>query len=65
MAGEEHDYASFLLRLWRTQEDGQSVWRASLESTVEGERLNFPRLEALLAFLEAQFSSRRVERWGE
>jgi hypothetical protein len=61
MAVGERDYASFLLRLWRTQEDGQFVWRASLESTVEGERLNFPRLEALLAFLEAQFSSRSAE----
>jgi len=65
MAREQLNYASYLLRLWRREEDGQLVWRASLESTGDGQRLNFASLEALIAFLETQFSPRRVERKGE
>jgi hypothetical protein len=62
MAGEQSNYASYLLRLWRAEEDGRLVWRASLEGTVDGQRLNFSSLEALIAFLETQFSPRHVER---
>jgi hypothetical protein len=65
MAREQLNYASYLLRLWRREEDGQLVWRASLESTGDGQRLNFANLEALIAFLETQFSPRHVERKGE
>lgn len=65
MAREHFDYASYLLRFWRTEEDGQLVWRASLESTLDGQRLNFPNPEALMVFLETQFSPQRTERRGE
>jgi hypothetical protein len=34
-------YESFLLRLWESDEDGQLIWRASLESTETGERRGF------------------------
>jgi hypothetical protein len=61
MAGKQPDYASYLLRLWRAEEDERLVWRASLESTVDGQRLNFASLEALVVFLGAQFGPRRVE----
>jgi hypothetical protein len=44
-------YHSFLLRLWRENE--QSAWRASLESTTTGERRGFPDLVSLFAFLQA------------
>jgi hypothetical protein len=64
MAREQLNYASYLLRLWRTEEDGRLVWRASLESTGDGQRLNFSGLEALIVFLETQFSPQGVERQG-
>ncbi len=54
MVQEQIDYASFLLRLWRAEQDGQIVWRASLESTTTGDRLNFANLEALTSFLAEQ-----------
>ena len=34
-------YESYLLRLWESDEDGQLIWRASLESTDTGERYGF------------------------
>jgi hypothetical protein len=64
MAGKQPDYvsyASYLLRLWQAEEDGRLVWRASLESTVDGHRLNFAGLDALVAFLETKFAPRSVE----
>lgn len=54
MDEEQCDYASYLLRLWKAQRDGQTIWRASLECTQDGQRLNFPSLEALIAFLESR-----------
>ncbi len=51
------DYASFLLRLWRAQEHGRPIWRASLESTQTGQRQNFTDLECLIAFLKSQFEA--------
>ncbi|WP_152966205.1 hypothetical protein [Ornatilinea apprima] len=49
---EERDaYHAFLLRLWRTQSQGKTQWRASLESPHTGERQSFASLEQLFAFL--------------
>jgi hypothetical protein len=45
-------YESFLLRLWESDEDGQLIWRASLESTETGERHGFADLVSLFAYLE-------------
>lgn len=58
MDEEQCDYASYLLRLWKVQQDGQTIWRVSLERTQDGQRLNFPSLEALIAFLQDQFGNR-------
>lgn len=44
-------YQSFLLRLWRVDEDGHSIWRASLLDSRTGTRLGFANLEQLFAFL--------------
>jgi hypothetical protein len=55
MAREQVEYASYLLRLWRTERDGRPVWHASLEGTFDGQRLNFSSLEALISFLEGHF----------
>ena len=57
MGQERDDYASYLLRLRRSDRDGQPAWRASLESTSDGERLEFGSVEALVAYLIARFGS--------
>jgi hypothetical protein len=44
--GEQSDYRSYLLRLWRV-DDGGGDWRASLESAHTGERRGFATLDAL------------------
>jgi hypothetical protein len=54
MSREQKHYRSFLLRLWQAGNDGEPVWRASLESPLTGERLGFADLGELFACLEAQ-----------
>lgn len=55
-------YHAFLLRLWR---DGDTTpWRATVQDTRTGERLNFATLQLLLTFLERQTGealSKKVE----
>lgn len=46
------NYHSYLLRFWRA--DADQPWRASLQSTVTGEKMAFADLTTLLAFLGAQ-----------
>ncbi len=65
MTDTRYDYASFLLRLWRAQDYGRPIWRASLESTQTGQRQNFTELEGLITFLKSQFESCRLESEGE
>ena len=52
-AGERSDYQSYLLRLWR-ENDEEKGWRASLESSRTGERRGFARLDDLFGFLRQQ-----------
>jgi hypothetical protein len=61
MPKEQPDYASYLLRLWKSNELGNATWRASLESVAEGRRYNFARLEALISFLRERFGPLRTE----
>ena len=42
---------SYLLRLWPAREDGQRVWRASLEDPHTGQRLGFATMDRLANFL--------------
>jgi hypothetical protein len=59
VAAMEHEppaYQSYLLRLWRTSDGGEPVWRASLERAGTGERWNFASLEQLFVFLRARIS---------
>jgi hypothetical protein len=56
--GEQPEYLSFLLRLWRmsgaegAQHDAEAiVWRASLQDTLTNERVSFTRMEDLVAYL--------------
>lgn len=51
MTGNELNYYSFLLRLWRVADHDQPVWRASLEEPSTGKRIGFTDLDALFTFL--------------
>jgi hypothetical protein len=51
--GEQSDYQSYLLRLWRAKE-GEEGWRASLESAQTGERRGFATLDALFDYVRLQ-----------
>ena len=55
MAERRQDYASYLLRLWKAEEQRRPVWLASLENALTGERKNFANLAALVQFLQDQF----------
>jgi hypothetical protein len=63
MSNVESDYAAYLLRLRRSDEGGQVIWRASLESAHDASRLEFGNLEALITFLRDRFG--RAEQAGE
>jgi hypothetical protein len=52
--GEQPDYLSYLLRLWRVSDGEQPVWRALLKSSHTGEQMGFGSLEALSEFLRDQ-----------
>jgi hypothetical protein len=61
MAKEQSDYLSYLLRLWRVNEEGnlhrgaeQAVWRASLENPHTRQRQGFASLDELFDFLREQ-----------
>ena len=62
MTEEQSDYASYLLRLWKSNERGNAIWRASLESTAEGRRYNFAHVGALISFLLERFGPQRAEK---
>lgn len=52
----QRGYVSYLLRLWQAQDNGDWVWRATLECSQTGQRWAFANLDELLAFLRAQTS---------
>lgn len=56
MVKDRPRYFSYLLRLWLPGDEGKVSWRASLEDPRTGERLGFPSLEALFAYLQEQIS---------
>jgi len=47
-------YRSYLIRLWRSENDALPVWHASTEDTMTGERRNFAGIKQLFCFLEQQ-----------
>ena len=47
-------YQSYLLRLWSARVDGETVWRASLESALTPQRQGFASLDDLFDFLQQQ-----------
>jgi len=49
------NYRSYLLRLWRDQPD--DPWRAALQSTATGERINFAEIPQMFEFLLATLAT--------
>lgn len=54
MGTQSPRYLAYLVRLWQVQDQGEFVWRASLEDAHTGERRGFPDLASLCAFLTEQ-----------
>ncbi len=61
MSSEQPDYLSYLLRLWREDDEGKAVWRASVESSLSDERVGFAHPEELFEFLRRQTNEQEVE----
>jgi hypothetical protein len=49
-----HQYAAYLLRLWRVESAGTYTWRASLEDPHTGKQRGFADLESLFVYLSGQ-----------
>ena len=60
MNDETYEYHAYLLRLWRSEHQGQWQWHASLESPHTIERQSFTSLEQLFAFLSERCSNREA-----
>ncbi len=54
MTSTSRRYRSYLVRLWRSENDDTFVWHASTEDTMTGERRNFAGIQQLFCFLEQQ-----------
>ncbi len=52
----QHGYVSYLLRLWQAQNNGDWVWRASLECSQSDRQWFFANLDDLLMFVRRQTS---------
>ena len=57
MKEETKRYASYLLRVWRSETQGKACWRVSLEDTRSGKRQGFADLADAFAFLEARYGA--------
>ncbi len=53
----DRDYASYLLRLQRLQNEEHLVWVVSIQSAVSGERRLFASVDAFTQFLQAEFGA--------
>jgi hypothetical protein len=51
---EQRAYSSYLLRLWRVGTAEEPMWRASLKSAHNGEKVGFASLEDLFHFLRKE-----------
>lgn len=54
MEREKVTYRSFLLRLWQVEQNGDWIWRCSLEETETGWHRKFVSLDALFGYLSAE-----------
>ena len=51
-AQDIYRYQAYMVRLW--QDDGQTTWRASVQSVQSGEVIRFSSLVALFEYLQSQ-----------
>lgn len=49
---DEQRYLAYLVRLWTVHDNGDVVWRASIENAHTGERCAFADLAGLFVFLQ-------------
>ena len=54
MEPDKETYRSFLLRLWQVEQNGDYIWRCSLEETGTGQHHRFLDMEALFGYLCAE-----------
>lgn len=54
MDTEKVTYRSFLLRLWQVEQNGDWIWRCSLEETGTGRHQKFVDLDTLFGYLNAE-----------
>lgn len=52
-------YTSYLLRLRLMSTGKQTLWLASMDDTLTGKHRSFPNVEALAAYLLAEFGGNR------
>ena len=60
MTSTPRRYQSYLIRLWRSENDEAPIWHASTEDTMTGERRNFAGITQLFRFLEQQTSEQQT-----
>jgi hypothetical protein len=48
---DKENYRSFLLRLWRTEKDGQRAWRITIDEPATSMHQRFTNLSDLMAYL--------------
>ena len=52
-------YIAYMLRLWRVNSAGLSVWQASLEDPHNGNQIGFADLVSLFSYLKDQTGTER------
>jgi hypothetical protein len=64
---EQSRYLAYMLRLWQVKTAKKTTWRASLESSLSGERQGFASLDDLFEFLrrETDALSRKEDDEGQ
>lgn len=62
MKNEPHEYYSYLLRLWKLNQKGILIWRASLENPQTKEIIGFESLENLSKYLETLTTAEEDQR---
>ena len=65
MSNDQPGYHSYLVRLWSVRDGDQTVWRASLESTLSGERQSFASLDDACEYLKRQIGALTDHERGE
>ena len=61
MTSTPRRYRSYLVRLWGSENEEPTLWHASTEDTMTGERRNFAGIQQLFCFLEQQTREQQAE----